>query len=111
MLRASALIGVAAAGGGEAITSAAERYADGVGLAFQIRDDMLDALGDEKTLGKPIGSDSESGKTTFFTLFGEAECRRIIEEETDKAVAAIRDAFPDAGFLVWLARELAGRTF
>ena len=109
MLRASALMGVCAAGGDEAMLDAATAYADGVGLAFQIRDDMLDALGDEETLGKPIGSDSESGKSTFYTLFGKEECQRLIDSETERAVSALSSAFEESGFLTWLARELAGR--
>ena len=111
MLRASALMGVYAAGGSDKMLTAAEEYADGVGLAFQIRDDMLDALGDEATLGKPIGSDDESEKTTFYTLYGKDECQRIIDRETERAIAALEGAFGEPEFLSWLARRLAGRSF
>ncbi len=109
MLRAAALIGVCAAGGSDTMRDAAAAYADGVGLAFQIRDDMLDALGDEETLGKPIGSDDMSGKSTFFTLYGKDECQRLIDSETERAAAALSSAFEENGFLTWLAWQLAGR--
>ena len=57
LIRAACLMGVAAAGGTAEQADAAQRYADALGLAFQIRDDMLDVIGDEATFGKPIGSD------------------------------------------------------
>ena len=82
LIRAACRMGVAAAGGTQAQGDAAARYADHFGYAFQIRDDMLDVIGDEKTFGKPIGSDREEGKTTFVDLIGLYGCQRLVREHS-----------------------------
>ena len=82
---------VAAAVAGKENTSEAEcllEYADTVGLAFQIKDDILDVEGDINVLGKPIGSDKQEGKTTFVTLHGIEGSKKILRELTDKAFKA-----------------------
>lgn len=109
LIVASATIGVLAAGGSEAQLAATQKYAQSVGLAFQIRDDVLDATGDATLLGKPVGSDERSGKTTFFTLHGAEKCDEIIASLTRDAQDAVRAAFADAESLCQLAAELAGR--
>lgn len=63
-------------------------YADTVGLAFQIKDDILDVEGDMAVLGKPIGSDAQEGKTTFVTLYGIEESKKILNLLTQKALLA-----------------------
>ena len=109
LIVASALIGVLAAGGLPTQLNAAREYARSVGLAFQIRDDVLDATGDATLLGKPVGSDEKSGKTTFFTLHGAEKCDEIIASLTRDAQRAVRAVFDDAELLCALAEELAGR--
>ena len=74
MIAGACRMGVAAAGGGDALDQAARAYAEELGLAFQIRDDLLDVVGDEATFGKPIGSDKEEGKVTFVDLLGVDGC-------------------------------------
>jgi geranylgeranyl diphosphate synthase type II len=111
LISASARIGVAAANGTPEQADAAEQYAHAVGLAFQVRDDMLDCTATEEELGKPIGSDRENDKTTFASLLGAGKCEEIINNETEKAIKALRGKFEDAGFLVWLAKMLAGRKY
>ena len=101
-------MGVAAAGGTAEQADAAQRYADALGLAFQIRDDMLDVIGDEATFGKPIGSDKDEGKTTFADLLGAEGCAAEVRRLTDEAVAALRGVEGNE-FLVQLAQNLAGR--
>ena len=83
-------------------------YAQHVGLAFQVRDDMLDVIADQAELGKPIGSDKEEGKRTFMDLLGLAGCETLVAEETRLAKEAIAD-FPDNRFLLELADSLADR--
>ena len=63
-------------------------YADTVGLAFQIKDDILDVEGDINVLGKPIGSDKQEGKTTFVTLHGIEGSKKMLRELTEKAFKA-----------------------
>ena len=89
--------------------AAAERYARELGLAFQIRDDMLDVESTEEELGKPIGSDADNGKTTFAALYGLEECARLVAEHTRLAKESVAGAFEDAGFLCALADWLAER--
>ena len=108
LIRAACLMGVAAAGGTPEQEVAAARYADALGLAFQIRDDMLDVIGDEATFGKPIGSDKEENKTTFVDLLGLEECEREIVRLTEDAIAAL-DCFDDTDFLVELSRSMETR--
>lgn len=87
---------------------AAETYAQKIGLAFQIRDDMLDIVGDADVFGKPIGSDAENGKSTYPSLLGMEACRKRIEELTTEAIQAL-SCFADCTFLTELAQLLAGR--
>lgn len=108
MIAGACMLGVGAAGGGEAARKAAEDYGYQLGLAFQIRDDMLDVVGDEQTLGKSIGSDSANEKTTFYTLKGLDACRELVETLTREAEEAL-STFEERGFLCWLADQLAGR--
>ena len=86
----------------------AVKYADQLGLAFQIRDDMLDVMGDEAVFGKPIGSDKDEGKITYVNLKGLDGCAQEVEKCTVAAKEAIRD-IPDHDFLWELADRMEGR--
>lgn len=108
LISAACRMGAAAAGASEAQMQAAAAYAESIGLAFQIRDDMLDVLGDAKKLGKATGMDEN--KSTFVTLYGLERCSQWIEEENQKAIAALH-AFDDREFLMDLAEMLACRDF
>ncbi len=108
LIAAACKMGVIAAGGSAAQLAAAEEYADGVGLAFQIRDDILDIQSTDGVLGKPVGSDAARGKPTFAGLMGIEAAQLAVAENTARAVAAAR-SFGDNEFLVWLANMLAGR--
>lgn len=88
---------------------AALDYAKELGLAFQIRDDMLDVESTAEELGKPIGSDADNGKTTFATLYGLDRCRELVEEHTELAKGSISGAFDRPEFLCALADSLAKR--
>ena len=90
--------------------AAAERYARELGLAFQIRDDMLDVTSTAEELGKPIGSDADNGKATFVSLYGLEKCAQLVEEHTRLARDSVAGAFRDTDFLCELAQSLAVRT-
>ena len=109
LLRAACVMGVQCAGGTPEQVSAAEEFATNLGLAFQIRDDVLDTISTEDELGKPIGSDAAEKKTTFVSLLGIAECGRLVRFHTDKAKSALGSHFADTEFLCWLADLLAER--
>ena len=91
LIRCSVLLGCIAAGLGwnDERVSAAMKYADNIGLAFQIIDDILDVVGDESTLGKNIGSDAELGKTTFMSYYSIDEARALASDITSEAVESI----------------------
>lgn len=72
-----------------------EEYADLIGLAFQIKDDILDVEGDFEKLGKPIGSDAESEKSTYPSMIGMAESKKLLDEITEKAKNIIADNFSE----------------
>ena len=109
MIEAAVRLGAIAAGSTPEEEEAVAEYARKIGLAFQIRDDVLDVLGDEAELGKPIGSDQENQKSTFVGLKGIEGCEALIEELTEGAIASLA-SFPGSEFLCELARMLAGRT-
>lgn len=109
MIEAAVRLGAIAAGSTPEEEEAVAEYARKIGLAFQIRDDVLDVLGDEAELGKPIGSDQENQKSTFVGLKGIEGCEALIEELTEGAIASL-SSFPGSEFLCELARMLAGRT-
>ena len=106
LIGAACTLGVIAAGGTEEQLDAAARYAAGIGLAFQIRDDMLDVIGDAQKLGKQTGMDEH--KNTYARLLSLDECRRKIDVLTGHAVQAL-DVFENTGFLRELALALADR--
>ena len=83
-------------------------YAEKIGLAFQIVDDILDRTGDEKTLGKRTGVDSEHKKNTFLSFYDVEEAQFYADRLTAEAIDAIC-AFPESETLVALAKWLAAR--
>lgn len=109
MIRAACLMGITCGNGTPEQVQAAEEYAEALGLAFQIRDDMLDVISTVEELGKPIGSDAQEGKTTFMSLYGLDRCQQYVHELTEQASAAIADIFTDAAFLQALVRSLETR--
>lgn len=90
LLEAASEIGCILAGADQETINNASVYAQNLGLAFQVIDDILDATGDEQVLGKPIGSDEKNNKTTFVTLFGIEKSREFANEFTNKALAALK---------------------
>ncbi|MBO4941524.1 MAG: polyprenyl synthetase family protein [Clostridia bacterium] len=109
LIRVSALLGALTADADENETKAVTEFAEKLGLAFQIQDDILDCEGDESVLGKPIGSDAENEKTTYVTLLGIETAREKASALTSEAVMAL-DVFGDKGnFLKELAQRLMGR--
>ena len=106
LIRAACLLGVLAGSGDEQQQRAAAEFASHLGLAFQIRDDMLDVVGNAQTLGKAVGMDA--GKNTFVRLYGMEACEALVMEHTKLAVAALKP-FPDRAWLQMLAESLTDR--
>lgn len=89
LIRASAVVGATMAGASPAQTSAIDDYAAGLGLAFQIVDDILDVEGAAAELGKTTGKDAAANKPTYPLFFGLDESRRLARSATEAALAAL----------------------
>lgn len=110
LIYGSCALGCIAAGkyDNEEIMDICRLYAANIGLAFQIRDDILDVTSTAEVLGKTIGSDAENGKTTFMSYMSVEEAQKLIDDLTNEATKAVEkiDSFGD---LKELAIYLAGR--
>lgn len=84
-------------------------YARQFGLAFQITDDILDVVGDEKTIGKSVGSDEKNHKSTYVTLGSLESAKALAQEAVDKAKASLVDFGENAEFLRALVDYLITR--
>lgn len=109
LIKAACEIGCICAKATDAQVEAASVFAESIGLAFQIVDDILDVTSTSEELGKPVGSDADNNKSTYVTLLGIDECRRLVKELTDKAIKALDTFDADKTELVDLAKSLANR--
>ena len=107
LINAACVLGVIAGGGTEEQLQAAAQFAAGLGLAFQIRDDMLDVIGTAEEMGKGVGTDGS--KNTFVRLYGLEKCEELVQKYTDYAIDALK-AFDDTEELINLALSLTRRT-
>ncbi len=110
LLKCACKMGCTAAGASPEKIKAAELYAEKLGLAFQIKDDILDVAGDERLLGKPVGSDSENGKMTYVSINGLENSRAAAERLTNEAMKAL-DEFENTDFLRELTVFLLKREY
>ena len=106
LIRAACALGAIAGDATEEQFDAACRFAAALGLAFQIRDDMLDVIGTREEMGKTVATDGT--KNTFVRLYGLEKCEELVRKYTDLALEAI-SIFPDNTFLSQLALQLTDR--
>ncbi len=110
LITASCVAGAHLAGALAPELDRARRYGENLGAAFQIADDILDVVGDTKTLGKPVGSDERQGKTTYPSLLGLDKSRELARERAKSAVEALAGLeHIEAVFLRALARYIVER--
>ncbi len=109
LFRAACRSGAILAGADEKQLAALTKYAESFGLAFQITDDILDVVGDEKTLGKPPGSDEKNNKSTYVTLTSLDTAKKLAEETVNDAIDALKIFGDEAGFLRDLVKYLNAR--
>ena len=109
LICAAVRLGCLAAGASESTTAALVTYAAGLGLVFQIVDDILDVTSTTEELGKPVGSDREMEKTTFVSLYGLDGARRLAEQHNQAALSALEPLGDQAAFLRCMAKELLER--
>lgn len=106
LIRAACAIGALAGGCSDAQFEAACRFAAALGLAFQIRDDMLDVIGTQEEMGKGVGTDET--KNTFVRLYGLEKCEELVQQYTDEAISALA-AFADHAYMLRMANDLVSR--
>lgn len=106
LISAACAMGAIAGNATKAQYDAACQFAAGLGLAFQIRDDMLDVIGTQEEMGKGVGTDEK--KNTFVRLYGLEKCEELVKKYTDYALEAL-NVFEDRYFLEELAHSLTLR--
>ena len=106
LVNAACVLGVIAAGGTDKQIQAAAGFAGLLGLAFQIRDDMLDVIGTQEEMGKGVGTDAT--KNTFVRLHGLEKCEELVNHYTAQAIDLL-SVFPDAAYMTGLAQSLTER--
>lgn len=108
LISAACLLGCIAAGADDEKLAAASNYAYNLGIAFQIKDDLLDVTGDESVMGKPVGSDEENEKITYVTMVGIDKAELDVENLTYRAVKYLNE-FDNKEFLVAFSNYLISR--
>ena len=106
LINAACVLGAIAGGGTEEQIDAAAKFAAGIGIAFQIRDDMLDVIGTQEEMGKGVGTDAL--KNTFVRLYGLERCEELVQTYTQYAIDAL-SVFEDTDYIVGLAKSLTDR--
>lgn len=108
LISAACLLGCIAGSATDKQFAAASKYAYTLGIAFQIKDDILDVVGNSEILGKPVGSDCENDKTTYVTITGIEKAQNDVAELTEKAIKLL-DVFDNNEFLSELSKTLVNR--
>ena len=106
LINAACVLGVIAGGGDEKKIEAAATFAGALGMAFQIRDDMLDVIGTQEEMGKGVGTDDT--KNTFVKLYGLEKCEELVRKYTAAAIDAL-NIFEDNTYMTDLALSLTDR--
>ena len=107
LIRAACMLGVLAGGGTEVQLQSAANFASHLGLAFQIRDDMLDVIGNAEEMGKAVGTDAV--KNTFVQLYGLDTCDELVRRYTKQAIESLA-VFRETQYMETLAAQLTART-
>lgn len=109
LIRAAGVCGAIVAGADETQIKAVAEYCLNLGIAFQIRDDILDVTGDVDSLGKTVGSDKENNKNTYLSFNSLEKAESMVCEYTKKAVKSLTQFGEAANELKWLAENLTER--
>lgn len=109
LIEAAMMIGALLGGASSEDVKKMEEAASAIGIAFQIRDDILDVVGTFEELGKPIGSDADNDKDTYITLFGFDKAQEDVKMYSDKALSIIESFEGDKSFLIKLVESLVSR--
>ena len=109
LIEAAMMIGAILGGASQEEVKTVERIASLVGLAFQVQDDILDVTSTQEELGKPIHSDEKNEKTTYVTLLGIDDAKKVVEEKSEEAISLLRTLPNENPYLEELLMELIHR--
>ena len=109
LIEAAMMIGAILGGASKEEVKTVERIASLVGLAFQVQDDILDVTSTQEELGKPIHSDEKNEKTTYVTLLGIDDAKKVVEEKSEEAISLLRTLPNENPYLEELLMELIHR--
>ena len=109
LIEGSMMAGAILGGASAEEVAVVEKAASGIGLAFQIQDDILDVTSTAEELGKPIHSDEKNHKTTYVTLMGIDKASQQVAELSEEAVKLLEGLNKKNEFLFTLVKELVGR--
>lgn len=111
LIQSALMIGGILAGAPKEAIQDLERAGYCIGIAFQIRDDILDIIGDEKKLGKPIGSDEKNEKLTYVKVYGMDKAKQDVEALSKEAIGIIQKYTGEDDFLLKLTESLVNREY
>ncbi len=109
LIKESVRIGALLAGATTQELQILTNYAENIGLAFQIKDDILSEIGDSKKMGKPVGNDREKRKATYVTIYGLERAQEMLDDVINEAMASIRAFGDNSEFLLNLALYIKNR--
>lgn len=109
LIKCACVVGAILSGATEKEKESIDEFATNLGIAFQIRDDILDVTGDAEVLGKPIGSDAESDKNTYVKLCGIQKSEELVNKYSQKAKKSLSLFGNKADFLIKLTDYLIDR--
>lgn len=109
LIKESVRIGALLAGATTQELQILTNYAENIGLAFQIKDDILSEIGDSKKMGKPVGNDRERKKATYVTIYGLERAQEMLDDVINEAMASIRAFGDNSEFLLNLALYIKNR--
>lgn len=109
LIEAAMMIGAILGGASKEEVKTVERIASLVGLAFQVQDDILDVTSTQEELGKPIHSDEKNEKTTYVTLLGIDDAKKVVEEKSEEAISLLQTLPNENPYLEELLMELIHR--
>lgn len=109
LMAAACQLGCIAAGATEIDLQTSLQYAEGIGMAFQIQDDILDIIGNTEELGKSTGADEVNQKKNYVSFLGVEKAQELVKEYTAQAISALQNVEGDKTYLIELAESLSRR--
>lgn len=110
LIKASVRIGAILSGANKEDIDRLDRYSEKIGIAFQIKDDILSEVGNQEEIGKPVGNDRARGKCTYVTKYGLEKSQEMLDQLTLEAIEIINDNYKGKGdFLIELAKYINTR--